>query len=64
LEKLSVSPAKKPPIVTFADTTAELSGSLAAAPLMSVTGVLFAEAGLSVLSVNVGLSGVIDSVGC
>ncbi len=64
LEKVSVSPAKKPPMLTVALTSASLSGSVAVAPESSPTGVLCDDAGLSELSVNVGLVGVIDSVGC
>src|SRR5258708_7234991 len=65
LEKVSVSPAKKPPTVTAAPASSKLSGSLAVSLERRTTGVLFNEAGLLTLSVKVGLLvGVIDSVGC
>src|SRR6266850_4889856 len=63
VEKLSTSPAKKPPMLTVALARLVLSGSLAVAPLMTPTGVLLDDAGLLTLSVKVGLVGVIVRLG-
>src|SRR5215472_2654089 len=64
LLKVSVSPVKKPLMLTVAKAKLVLSVSLAVALKSSDTGVLNDEAGLSVLSEKVAFAtGAIDSVG-
>src|ERR1700759_1100211 len=63
VEALSTSPAKKLPIETVAPASAVLSESPSVSELISETDAWFDAAGLSVLSVKVGLSAVIESVG-
>src|SRR4051812_19850020 len=60
---LSWSPAKKPPTLTVALNTLVSSVSVAVAPEITETGVLFADAGLLVLSVKVPLTDVTVRLG-